>query len=373
MNLIFLQNALIVAGISAGLAAVITLIDAVVNNYGEVKIDINDGDEEFTVRGGSPLLSTLGENSIFIPSACGGRGTCGACKCVVKTDIGPVYPTEMPYLSEEEMAENTRLSCQIKVKTDLKLQIPEELFNVKEFATTVEKITDVTHDIKEVRFRLKDPETISFNAGQYMQLVAPPYDKVKEETQRAYSMQSSPAEKNMVELLIRLVPGGIATTYVFENMEEGDDVSLIGPFGDFYLRETDATMICVAGGSGMAPLKSILYDMVNNGKTDREVWYFFGARAKRDLFYLDEFRELEKKWPKFHFVPALSEPEPDDNWEGETGLITEVLDRYFQGAISTDIDREGYLCGSPGMIDACVEVMKKHSMPEEKIYYDKFA
>ncbi len=373
MNLIFLQNALIIAGISAGLAALITLIDAIVNNYGEVKIDINDGSKEFTVTGGSPLLSTLAENSIFIPSACGGRGTCGACKCVVKTDIGPIYPTEKPYLSDEEMEENTRLSCQIKVKSDLKLEIPEHLFNVKEFETAVESMADVTYDIKEVRFRLNRPDTIKFRAGQYMQLVVPPYDKIKEETQRAYSMQSSPAEKDVVELLIRLVPGGIATTWVFENMNEGDKVSLIGPFGDFFLRDTDAAMICVAGGSGMAPIKSILYDMVNKEMTDREVWYFFGARAKKDLFYIEEFRELEEKWPKFHFVPALSEPEPDDNWDGETGLITEVLDRYFQNTISTEIEREGYLCGSPGMIDACVAVMKKHDMPEEKIYFDKFA
>ncbi|MFW5807721.1 MAG: FAD-binding oxidoreductase, partial [Spirochaetota bacterium] len=174
------------------------------------------------------------------------------------------------------------------------------------------------------------------------------------------------------ELLIRLVPGGIVTTYVFEKMKEGDHMKLIGPFGDFVVQDTQADMICVAGGSGMAPIKSIINDMREKGKTDRTVWYFFGARALRDLFYVEQMRKIEKEWPTFHFVPALSEPEEDDNWDGDTGLITDVLDSYFKTRIG-DNPREGYLCGSPGMIDACVKVMTDNGIGEDSIFYDKFA
>jgi Na+-transporting NADH:ubiquinone oxidoreductase subunit F len=365
------SHPLIIAGIGAFLALLISSVDAVVNNYGEVEIVINEK-KNYTVTGGSPLLLTLAEQQIFIPSACGGRGTCGACKCKVESDIGPHYPTEVPFMEKAEIKENIRLSCQIKVKTDLSITIPEYLFNVKEYHTTVESIVPVTHDIRQIRFRLKEEDEMSYVAGQYMQFEAPPYDKIKSPTQRAYSMSSQPSDKGIVEMLIRLVPGGIVTTYVFEHLKEGDPVKLIGPFGDFYVRETDADMICVAGGSGMAPIKSIVYDLQTKGETNRNIWYFFGARSLRDLFYLEEMKELEKQMPNFHFVAALSEPMPDDNWTGETGLITDVLDKYLKETIG-DHTKEGYLCGSPGMIDACVNVMSKNNMPDEKIYYDKFA
>jgi Na+-transporting NADH:ubiquinone oxidoreductase subunit F len=363
----------IVAGISAGLAVLIVIIDAFVNNYGTVTLDINKGKKEIAVKGGSPLLLTLAEQDIFIPSACGGRGSCGACKVHVESDIGPVFPTEKPLLEQSEIDDNVRISCQIKVKSDLEISIPDELFNVKQFETTVVSIKDVTHDIKEIRFKLDNPDEITYVAGQYMQLQVPRYGKVREVTQRAYSMQSHPVEKDVVELLIRLVPGGIATTWVFEELKEGDKVGLIGPFGDFFRRETDADMICVAGGSGMAPLKSIIMDMIENNIKDRNVWYFFGARTEEDLFYVEEFMEIEKKWSKFHFIPALSMPEESPDWKGETGWITDVMDRYFKSSIDKDTPKEGYLCGSPGMIDACVDVLTRNGLPEDKIYYDKFA
>lgn len=366
-----LINPLIIAGIGAFLALLISSVDAVVNNYGEVTIRIN-GKKEYKVDGGSPLLQTLAEQQIFIPSACGGRGTCGACKCKVESDIGPHYPTEIPFMDKQEIQDNVRLSCQIKVKSDIDISIPEYLFNVKEYRAVVESIVSVTHDIRQIRFRLDDPADISYQAGQYIQLEVPPYGKVKSATQRAYSMSSHPAEENIVELLIRLVPGGIVTTYVFEQMQEGDYMKLIGPFGDFTVRETKADMICVAGGSGMAPIKSIINDMLNKGETDRNLWYFFGARSLRDLFYLEEMKEIEKKWPNFHFIPALSEPDPEDKWTGDTGLITDVLDSYFKNKIGSN-EKEGYLCGSPGMIDACVKVMTANGIPADKVYYDKFA
>lgn len=368
-----LTASLLIGGLSAVLSALIVIVDSIVNNYGEVTIDINSGKKNLKVNGGASLLTTLSEQGIFIPSACGGRGSCGACKVKVLSDIGPILPTEAPLLEKEEMENNVRLSCQIKVKSDISIEIPEELFSAKRYKAKVSKIQDMTYDIKEVKIDLIDPNEIDFKAGQYMQLVVPPYEKIKEYTQRAYSISSSPSQKNSVEFFIRLVPGGIATTYVHQYLKENDEIELVGPFGDFYMRDTDADMICVAGGSGLAPIKSIVSDMFERGITDRNVWLFFGARSLRDLYYLDFFQEKEKKWEKFHFVPALSEPQPDDNWKGEVGLITDVLAKYFKEKMDQDTQKEGYLCGSPGMINACVKVMTDNGIEEEKIYYDKFA
>ena len=368
----FLTAPLTIAGISAVLAALIALVDRVVNNYGEVKIDINKGKKVLTVKGGEPLLGLLASEGIYLPSACGGRGSCGACKCQILSDVGPHLPTETPYLTNEEIKDNIHLSCQVKVKSDLSIQIPDVLFNVKQFNARVESIRDLTYDIKEVLFDLGDQE-VNFTSGMYVQLVIPPYGKVKGTTQRAYSMSSRPLDKNKIEVLIRLVPGGIATTYVHEHLKEGDSMQLIGPFGEFQRSETNAIMICVAGGSGMAPFKSILHDLVDKEITDREVWYFFGARTTKDMFYLEEMKALEEKLPNFHFVPALSEPREEDHWTGDSGLITDVLDRYIKEKIGPEKEMEGYLCGSPGMINACNNVMTANGIPLEKIYYDKFA
>jgi Na+-transporting NADH:ubiquinone oxidoreductase subunit F len=321
-----------------------------------------------------PLLASLAGERIFLPSACGGRGSCGVCKVKVKSDVGPVLPTELPYLSDDEKQTGIRLSCQVKVKSDLAIEIPEELFNIQEIEGVVESIKNLTYDIKEVRIRLVNPKEISFKAGQYAQLEAQPYGKVKDPTQRAYSMSSAPSDKDHLEFFIRLVPGGIVTTFVFEELKENDKIRLIGPIGEFHMRDTDALKICVAGGSGMAPIKSILYNMYETGDTDKEVWFFFGARTREDLFCIEEMEELQRKCSGFHFVSALSEPKPEDRWNGEVGLITDVLDRYFKEKIKADgLPMEGYLCGSPGLIDACITVMTSNGITEEKIYYDKFA
>ncbi len=363
-----------VGGISAALAALISITDKIVNNYGEIAIDINAGKKELTVKGGQPMLFGLSEQGIFVPSACGGRGSCGACKVKVQSDVGPVMPTELPYLTKEEIADNVRLACQIKLKQDLSIEIPEELFNVQEFSATVKRITTVTHDIMEVYCELPADQEVSYVSGQYGQFEVPPYAKVKEKTMRAYSMSSPPSDKNHLEFLIRLVPGGIVTTYVHEHLKEGEKIRIVGPFGDFHVRDTGATMVCVAGGSGMAPFKSIFQDMIDNDTIDnRDIWYFFGARAKRDLFYLDWLYKLDEDHERFHFIPALSEPQPEDEWTGPTGLITEVLDRYLKKSISTETPRAGYLCGSPGMLDACMQVMGDNDMKPESIFFDKFA
>jgi len=369
----YLIGPLAVAGIAGVMAALIAVVDMVANNYGQVKIDINEGKKEIEVKGGSPLLVTLSAEGLYLPSACGGRGSCGACKCRVTSDVGPHLPTETPYLSPEEMKDNIRLACQVKVKSDIGIEVPEDLFNVKQFDAVVKSIKDVTYDIKEVLFDLGE-DTVEFDAGKYIQVVIPPYDKIKGTTQRAYSMSSRPSDRNHIEVLIRLVPGGIATTYVHQHLKEGERMNLVGPFGDFKRTDNDSIMLFVAGGSGMAPFKSMLYDMLEKGEIDREVWYFFGARSTRDMFYMDELRDLEKQLPNFHFVPALSEPQEGDGWDGPTGLITDVLDSYLKEKINSEgRSLEGYLCGSPGMIDACNRVMNANGMKQDDIYYDSFA
>mgnify|MGYP006271381739 FL=1 len=363
-----------IGGISAGLAALISLTDKIVNNYGDITIDINGGKKELLVKGGQPMLFGLAGEGIFVPSACGGRGSCGACKVKVKSDVGPVMPTEVPYLTKEELADDIRLSCQIKLKQDVDIEIPEDLFNVQQFEATVESIKSVTHDIREVYCKLPEGKEVSFTSGQYGQFEVPPYGKIKEKTMRAYSMSSPPSDKNHLEFLIRLVPGGIVTSYVHEHLQEGQKINIIAPFGDFHVRDTEAQMICVAGGSGMAPFKSIFQDMLDHGTlNDRDIWYFFGARTKKDVFYLDWLYKLDEEHERFHFVPALSEPQPEDDWDGPTGLITEVLDSYLKNTISQETPKEGYLCGSPGMLDACMKVMSDNDMQSEKIYFDKFA
>ena len=358
----------IISLISVFLALLMVIADSTIGNYGMVKISINDGAKELEVRGGQPLLKALNQEGVFIPSACGGRGACGLCKVEVVSGGGEYLPTELPWISEEEKKQHIRLSCQFKVKTDVAIRIPEELFLVKEFRTVVESIRDLTHDIKEVKLRLKDPLQINAKAGQYIQFEVPAYENSDESVYRAYSMASSPDDNNHVELEIRLVPNGICTTYVHKHLKQGDEVTINGPYGEFYLRDTDKNIIFIAGGSGMAPIKSMLLDMANKGITRKAV-YFFGARSKRDLFLLEEMHALEEKMPNFTFIPALSEPKPEDNWEGEVGLITDVV----RNMVKEGPKCEAYLCGSPGMIDACTKVLNELEVPAENIFYDKFS
>jgi Na+-transporting NADH:ubiquinone oxidoreductase subunit F len=367
-----LTNLLIGVGAASALAGVLAVMlviaEATIGDYGECKVTINGGTRELSVSGGRPLLATLMSEGIFIPSACGGRGSCGLCKLVVDEGAGEYNPTELPWIPEEERSRSVRLSCQIKVKRDMAIRIPEELFSIREFRTRVSSVRDLTYDIKEVTLTLVDPPQIDVAAGKYVQFVVPAYDLSVDPVYRAYSVSSQPSRKTEVELEMRLVPNGICTTYVFSKLKVGDAVTINGPFGDFYLRDSEREIIFVAGGSGMAPIKAMLYDMAEKG-IDRKATYFFGAKAVRDLFLVDEMRELERRLPRFRFVPALSDPLPEDKWDGETGLITEVLARHYD-----KLDRhEAYLCGSPGMIDASIRVFRSKGLPEEMIFYDKFS
>lgn len=356
----------VVCAINTVLAIILVLADARLG-FGPCKLTIND-DKDLTVPGGQPLLSTLKSNSVFIPSACGGRGSCGLCKVKVLEGGGSILATETPFITVEEQKDNVRLSCQVKIRRDLRIQIESSFFNVKQYATEVTEIRDLTHDIKLVAFKMLDPPEISFKPGQYVQLEIPAYALTREPIYRAYSVASDPSVTDRLELIIRHVPNGIATTYVHKHLKVGERIMLNGPYGDFYLRQTDAEMICIAGGSGMAPIRSILLDMARHNNL-RRCRYYFGARARRDLFLVDELRGIEKQLPNFKFTPTLSGAETGDNWDGDTGLVTEIADREIADASRA----EAYLCGNPRMIDACVALLKSKGMPESNIFYDKFA
>jgi Na+-transporting NADH:ubiquinone oxidoreductase subunit F len=349
------------------LATLLIIAEKKILNYGICKIDVNRGKKVLEVDGGSSLLSSLAEHDVFIPSACGGRGSCAYCKLQVLDGGGSIGPVEEPYLSKEEQEDNVRLACQVKVRKDIQVQIPDELFSVRRFQAKVEHKKVLTHDIVELRLKLIEPDTIEFEAGQYIQLESPEY-KGKDSVMRAYSISSLPSAPHHLEVIVRLVPDGICTTWVFEHLKEGDELNLSGPYGFFHLSDTEAPNICIAGGSGMAPIWSIVRDMKEKGIA-RPTTYFFGAQSQRDLFFVDELRQLEKELPWFTYVPALSGEPEGSGWTGETGLITDVVGRHFPDASV----HEAYLCGSPGMIDASVAVLTKNGMPEENVFYDKFA
>ncbi len=356
---------LVVSGIGAGLAALVTVAEYFLANYGPCKIMIND-DKEITAEGGGSVLATLAENKIFIPSACGGRGTCGMCKLRVLEGAGPLLPTEEPLLTDEEKKSLVRLSCQVKLRNDIRIQIPEELFSIREYEAECTRIIDLTHDMKLFRFEPKGQEPVKYVPGQYIQLLAPVYEKSDTEVYRAYSIASDPADKNAIELIIRLVPNGICTTYCFEYLKEGDTVRFNGPYGQFRLSQTNGPIIFVAGGSGMAPIRCMLHQMRNEG-IKRKATYYFGASTVEELCLLDEMRQFEKDLEDFRFVPCVSSP--DDGWDGRKGLVTDAVKRDENGGETA----EAYLCGSPGMINAVVKVLNELGVTEDRIFYDKFA
>ncbi|MBM7614894.1 NADH:ubiquinone reductase (Na(+)-transporting) subunit F [Alkaliphilus hydrothermalis] len=359
----------VITGITTLLALLLTFADAFIADYGIKKILINKN-KELEIEGGNTLLSTLVNEKIFIPSACGGKGSCGYCKCKVNSGGGPVLATELPYLSKGDKENNIRLSCQIKVKEDMEIEIPEELFNVKAYKGVVEEIVDITDKIKFVRFKItsNDPSTIDFNAGQYIQLTAPPYPSSPEEVYRAYSIASATKDKNHINLLIGYVEDGLLTTYVHQHLNQGSSVNFTGPYGDFYLQDTDAEIVLVAVGTGMAPILSILYELIDQ-KSQRKATFFFGARTKSDLFMLEEMDIFERELPNFKFIPTLSRPNAEEEWTGEVGRVNNSIEKILE---YSDAPREAYLCGSAPMIDSTVDSLLAKGIREDKIYFDKF-
>ncbi len=355
----------VLGGLFTGLAGALVIAERFLINYGVCRIDINAGERALEVEGGQTLLTTLYEEDVFIPSACGGRGSCGHCKITVLEGGGRVLPTETPYLTRKEARSGVRLACQVKVREDVRVKIPEELLDVKLFSATVKSTRDVTHDIKEISFSLVEPDRISQRPGQYVQVQAPsPEGPVF----RAYSISSATYQDDIVELNIRIVPGGIGSTYL-HNLSVGDDVVFTGPYGEFRLNEDpEVEIICVGGGCGMAPMKNIIYSIYNQWP-DRSCWLFFGCRTTTDIFYLDEYKELAKKHPNFHVVYALSDAlTPGEKWDGETGFIHLSADKHLEA----DVPRQAFLCGPPPMIEAVTHVLEAKGLKPEDVFYDKF-
>ncbi len=368
---------LIMALILLVITILLALAEHLLVNYGACKISINK-EKILNVTGGGYLMEYFTRDKIFIPSACGGKATCGHCKVKILSGGGSILPTEEVYINKHEKEAGIRLSCQVKVKNDLEIYIQEHLLETKMYTTKVESITPLTHDIKQIILKLIEPETISMKPGQYIQIAIPGTEEF-----RAYSVASPISQKDKVELDIRLVPGGLCSTYIHKVLEVGDKAIITGPFGDFYLNEeSDKNIICIAGGCGMAPIRSILFYLAERN-IPRKVMYFFGARSKKDLFYTEELKELERKYSNFKYIPALSEPKASDKWDGEVGLITNVLEKYitnqnhFEVYIAATYEEsvtnvESYLCGPPPMIDAAIAVLNKKGINNEDIYFDKF-
>ncbi|MBM4403358.1 MAG: 2Fe-2S iron-sulfur cluster binding domain-containing protein [Candidatus Cloacimonetes bacterium] len=361
-----MQDIGITSLVSGGLALILVIAQRYLNDYGDCKIDIN-GKRLITLKGGSSLLNALSENQIFIPSACGGKGSCGTCKCQVLEGGGPLLPTEKPLLTTKEMTGNVRLACQIKVKSDVRIHIPESIFNIRRFQGVVSKIEDYTYDIKGVIITLTEPETIDFKAGQYVQLETPIYAKVRQKVGRAYSISSDPGNDRQIQLIIRYVPEGICTTWVHQYLNEGDQISFTGPYGDFFIRDTSADMIFVAGGSGKAPIKSILEYLSRVGTT-RRMRYLFGARTCKDLYLTGEMHAFEQVFDDFEYIPVLSKPCPEENWQGRIGYVMPV----FPELITDPANTEAYLCGSPAMIESVKKALIELGVPKDRIYYDSF-
>ena len=330
--------------------------------YGECKIIINK-EKILTVQGGNTILNYFSDSKIFIPSACGGKATCGYCKIEVLSGGGRILPTEEVFIPRQDRLRGVRLACQVKVKNDIEVLISPDLLEAQEMEVRVMNITELTHDIKLVLLKLDEPGSIRFKPGQYVQFKVPETDEF-----RAYSIASPPSKNNMIELIVRMIPGGLCSTYIHEVLDLNDRITLTGPFGDFYLREDSLrNIICIGGGCGMAPIRSILMHLAEKNMP-RKAMYFFGARSKKDLFFTDELFVLQKRFANFKYIPALSEPKPQDNWNGETGLITQVVERF----VDNGSDSEAYLCGPPPMIDASIKVLTKKGVREIYIYYDKF-
>ncbi len=389
---------------------------------GEVKIIIN-GDEEnpLLVSPGSSLLSSLSEKNIFLPSACGGGGTCAMCECQVDAGGGDVLPTELNHLTRKDVAEHKRLACQVKVRQDMHIRVPEEIFGIKKWDCEVVSNYNVATFIKEFVVKLPEGEMLEFESGGYIQIDVPEIevafkdfdifpkpddpagpDKFKpdwdkfnlwaltmknEEPQfRAYSMANHPAEGNIVMLNIRIatppwdrknnnwmaVNPGICSSYVF-SLKKGDKVSISGPYGEFFIKPTKREMVYIGGGAGMAPLRSHIFHLFHTLKTkDRKVSYWYGGRSSRELFYTEDFRNIEKNFDNFSYHIALSDPLPEDNWDGPTGFIHQVVFDQYLSKHPEPEEIEYYLCGPPLMLQAVQKMLDELGVPEENIAFDDF-
>lgn len=361
--MIYLQATLVLAALGGGMAVLLLLAGRYICNYGECRVKINDR-EPITVQGGGKLLDALYANNIFIPSACGGQGTCGFCKLRVLNGGGPVLPTETPFLTTDEINAGARLACQVKIRNDIEIVVKEEYLQVQRFAATVSAARMVTSDIRELHLKLLDPTRIDFRPGQYIQIVVP---HKRETIFRAYSLASPPSVSGEVELLVRLIPGGLGSSYL-HRVQPGDNLSFTGPFGEFELDTApDSELVCIGGGCGMAPMRSLLRHVAETAP-ERPCWLFFGARTSDQLMYRDEMEALAQKMPRLRLHFAISEPEKSPDWNGETGFIHQSAERHLQPGQTG----QAFLCGPPQMLAAARKVLKDKGLDDKAIFADEF-
>ena len=379
---------------------------------GKVKITINgDPDKAIETEAGGTLLSTLSNAGVMLPSACGGGGTCGVCKCQITAGGGDILPTEQSHINYRESKEDWRLSCQVKVREDMEIVVPDEVFSINKWDCEVITNESVATYIREFTLKLPEGENLDFQSGGYIQIEVPPFEadfndfgieeeyldewtrlgvldlhtKGVEPVARAYSMANHPAEGNIVMLNIRIatppvnrakrafedVMPGLASSYVYRR-KVGDTVTISGPYGEFFMQETDREMCYIGGGAGMAPLRSHIFHLFHTLKTGRKVSYWYGARSRREVFYEDHFRRIEKEFPNFSFHIALSEPLPEDNWDGPVGFIHQVVLEHYLDDHEAPEDVEYYLCGPPLMLNAVRKMLDDLGVEPEMIRFDEF-
>ena len=404
--------------VSVGIFLVVTLLLVIVLLVaksklvpsGNVKLTIN-GEKEAEVPIGGTLLSTLQGENIYLSSACGGSGSCGQCRCRVVEGGGEILPTETGFFSRKEQKEHWRLACQTKVKEDMQVIVPESVFGVKEWECEVVSNRNVSTFIKEFVVKLPEGEVMNFQSGSYAQITIPPYDikyadydidekfrgdwdhfdmwsltcKNDTETIRAYSMANYPAEGNIITLNVRIatppmdrathkwmnVSPGISSSYIF-SLKPGDKVRMSGPYGDFHIQDTDAEMLYIGGGAGMAPLRAQILHLFRTLHTGRKVSYWYGARSKKEIFYEEDFREIEKQFPNFSFHIALSDPQPEDNWTGYVGFIHQVIyDNYLKDHDAPE-DIEYYMCGPGPMANAVKKMLEDLGVERSQLFFDDF-
>ncbi|SFE63151.1 NADH:ubiquinone reductase (Na(+)-transporting) subunit F [Thermophagus xiamenensis] len=417
MNILVISTQVIVTSAVVFLTVIILLVSILLfakkklTPQGKVTIDINNGEKTLEVDSGQTLLTALGNNKIFLPSACGGGGTCAMCRCQVHEGAGSILPTETGHFTRKEQMQDWRLACQVKVRDNIKMEIPQEILGIKKWECTVLSNKNVATFIKEFVVQLPENETLDFKSGGYIQIDVPKIDvdfkdiEVEEEfrgdwekykmfdlkmhnpepTFRAYSMANHPAENNIIMLNVRIatppfdrvnggfqkVNPGVCSSYIFSR-KPGDKVTISGPYGEFFLKDTNREMMFIGGGAGMAPMRSHIFHLFHTLKTDRKVSFWYGARSKREIFYYDDFHNIEKNFDNFKFTIALSEPLPEDNWDGPTGFIHSVIFEEYLSKHEEPEEIEYYLCGPPMMIAAVQKMLYDLGVPDEMIMFDDF-
>ena len=402
-----IASIIVVCSIILFLVSLLLIASSKLQPQGEVKISINDGSDSISVKPGTSLLSALSSKNIYLPSACGGGGTCAVCKCQVVDGGGDILATEKTHISRKDAQDNWRLACQVKVRNDLDIKVKDEVLSIKKWECTVKSNDNVATFIKELIVELPEGENLNFQSGGYIQIDIPKYDvdfkdfdiekeyhedwdkyniwdfklKNDQEIFRAYSMANHPAEGNIVMLNVRIatpppplwneVPPGIASSYIFD-LKPGDKVTISGPYGDFFIKDTEREMVYVGGGAGMAPLRSHIFHLFHTLKTGRKVSYWYGARSKREMFYDDHFKKIQEKFPNFEYHVALSDPMPEDNWKGFTGFIHQVVHDNYLKDHEDPTEIEYYMCGPPMMNTAVTNMLLDLGVEEDMIDFDDF-